>query len=91
MKFTAFITTTSANTVSRKLTQLDPTVNAPMGSERICSCPNQAMIPAATNCAPSLIIQSRSHRSSATPTSTMSRTAPRSESTGTGSVQKIEK
>ena len=41
----------------------------------ICSSPTQAMMPAARNCAPSLIVQSRSQRSSATPTRTMSSVA----------------
>ena len=77
MKLTAFITTTIENTVSVKLTQLEPMISPPIGSEKICSCPNHAMMPAARNCAPSLIIQSRSHRSSATPTTTIRSVAAR--------------
>ena len=36
MKLTAFMTTTIEKTVSVKLTQLDPTINPPIGSEKIC-------------------------------------------------------
>ena len=49
------------------------------------------MIPAAANWAPSLIIQSRSQMSSATPTSTISVVAPRMAHTAAGFAQKIEK
>ena len=37
MKLTAFITTTIENTVRVKLTQLEPMISPPIGSEKICS------------------------------------------------------
>ena len=91
MKFTAFITITIAKTVRTKLTQLEPTISPPIGSERICSLPTQAMMPAARNCAPSFTVQSRSQRSSATPTRTMMSVASRIARIGCGSTQKIAK
>ncbi len=90
MKFTAFITTTSANTVSRKLTS-STRPSAHRWEREICSCPNQAMIPAATNLraeldhpveVPQVVGHSDQHDE-------QDRTQEREH--GTGSVQKIEK
>ena len=68
----------------------DPIVSPPIGREKICT-PKSAMMPAARNCMPSLIVQSRSQRSSTTPTTTIISVAPRIASTGPESAQTISK
>ena len=76
MKLIMFITTTITITVIRIDIRDDPTVSPPIGRDRTCT-PCHAIRPAAMNCPASFVIQSRSQRSSATPSSTISKAAPR--------------
>ena len=91
MKFTAFMTITIANIVIVMLSQLDTTMRSPNGRERICRPPPTVMMPAARNCAPSLIIQSMSQRSSMTPITAMRRAAARMDHMVCGGVQMLWK
>ncbi len=65
-KFTAFITTTTTSTVTMSESRGEPIVRPPMGNVTSCT-PCQAMKSAASTCPASLVIQSRSQMSSATP------------------------
>ncbi|CAB4892834.1 unannotated protein [freshwater metagenome] len=68
----------------------EPTVMPPMGSEMICT-PCHVTSAATKSCAASLMVQSRSQISSATPTMTMRRAAPRMAMICVGSVNTTRK
>ena len=77
MKFIMFITTTIITRVTASATQVDQMVTPPIGSWSIWRPPSQASRPAAMTWPMSLVLQSRSKKSSSTPITTMSVAAQR--------------
>ena len=75
-KFTALIMTITTSTVTARENVEEPMVRPNTGSEN-STTPFQAMNPAASTWPASLVTQSRSHRSSATPSAVSSAAAPR--------------
>ena len=84
MKLTAFITSTTTSTVRTRPSTVGTTVTPPIGTVSNCT-PCETRMPPAMSCPASLVIQSRSQMSSATPISTMTRDAMRMPMTGAGS------
>ena len=86
MKLTAFITSTTSSTVRTSPNTVGTTVTPPIGMVSNCT-PCETRMPPAISCPASLVIQSRSQMSSATPMSTITPDAIRMPMTGAGSAK----